>query len=164
MSGVTNPAPDSLDAASVLRFWFGEEMTAETVGESAEDMWFRNGAAYDTQVREGFGAYLDAAAAGAFDRWADTPRGRLALPQQVVNIMSFFASTGLLGTHAAGIGVVVMHATSKHDVRTKSDECQTMNGASKHEIDFSVGSRWIVHSAGGRVNLSPGFARLLSYS
>ena len=65
----------------------------------------------------------------------------------VVNIMSFFASTGLLGTHGGGIGMVVMHATSKDDVRTKSDECQAMNGASKHEINFSVGSRWIVRSS-----------------
>lgn len=38
----------------------------------------------------------------------------------------------VMSTHGGGIGVRVMQATSKHNVRTKCDERQAMNGASKH--------------------------------
>ena len=45
----------------------------------------------------------------------------------------------LMRTHGGGIGVMVMQAASKHNVRTKCDERQAMNGASKHGAKFSEG-------------------------
>lgn len=63
----------------ILAFWFGADASAEAVSAEIEDMWFKNGPAYDAVVRERFGGYIEAAVAGAFDAWCKTPQGRLAL-------------------------------------------------------------------------------------
>ncbi len=58
-----------MDAADILRFWFDETLPAQ---------WWRADPAFDTQVRERFGAVLRAATAGELHGWRATPEGRLA--------------------------------------------------------------------------------------
>jgi uncharacterized protein (DUF924 family) len=63
----------------ILEFWFGTFPNAWTGDESKYDMWFKSGAAYDAEVFSNFGADYFRAVEGEFDRWQDSPRGRLAL-------------------------------------------------------------------------------------
>jgi uncharacterized protein (DUF924 family) len=59
-------------AIDVLRFWFaGDPATQRKV-------WFEKDAAFDAACAD-FAAARDLAKAGAFDEWAETPRGGLAL-------------------------------------------------------------------------------------
>ena len=64
-------------AREVLDFWFGAP-DSEEFGQERK-MWFRKRAAFDAQLRERFGALLDAACAGELDAWRATPEGALAL-------------------------------------------------------------------------------------
>jgi len=64
-------------AREVLDFWFGAP-GSEAFGRERK-MWFRKRAAFDAQLRERFGALLDAASAGELDAWCATPEGALAL-------------------------------------------------------------------------------------
>jgi uncharacterized protein (DUF924 family) len=59
-------------ASDILDFWFGDRS-----GERAE--WFRKDPAFDEAIRARFGAAVDAAIAGGYAAWTDTPRGTLAL-------------------------------------------------------------------------------------
>lgn len=59
-------------------------MTPETVNTfwfdpSTKEKWFKPDAAFDTALRERFGAAAFAALRGDHDAWAETPRGTLAL-------------------------------------------------------------------------------------
>jgi len=58
-----------MDATDILRFWFDEIDSAR---------WWRADPAFDAQVRERFGAVLQAATAGELHTWRATPEGRLA--------------------------------------------------------------------------------------
>ncbi|WP_321783830.1 DUF924 family protein [Paraburkholderia sp. J94] len=64
-------------AREVLDFWFGAP-DSEDFGR-ARKIWFRKREAFDAQLRERFGALLDAACAGELDAWCATPEGALAL-------------------------------------------------------------------------------------
>jgi uncharacterized protein (DUF924 family) len=64
---------------SVLDFWFGAPGRAGAVAERQGKLWFGKLPANDRVVVEMFAATLAAATAGELDRWAATPRGRLAL-------------------------------------------------------------------------------------
>ena len=63
----------------ILEFWFGAFPNAWTGDDSKQDMWFKNGAAYDSEIFSTFGADYFRAVDGELDSWADSPRGRLAL-------------------------------------------------------------------------------------
>jgi uncharacterized protein (DUF924 family) len=63
---------DSIE--DILRFWFGEPGDA-----SHRALWFRGDRETDRRCRDAFGTPLELAARGELDRWALTPRGRLAL-------------------------------------------------------------------------------------
>jgi len=63
----------------ILEFWFGTFPDAWSGDESRCDMWFKNGAAYDTEIFSAFGTDYFRAIDGELDHWADSPRGRLAL-------------------------------------------------------------------------------------
>ena len=63
----------------ILEFWFGTFPNAWTVDESRYDMWFKNGAAYDSEIFSRFGTDYFRAVDGEFDNWSQSPRGRLAL-------------------------------------------------------------------------------------
>ncbi len=62
-----------MDASAVLGFWFGDPPTTEARAE-----WFRKDPAFDTQIRERFGAALDAALQGGLRDWDATPQAALA--------------------------------------------------------------------------------------
>lgn len=61
----------------------------------------------------------------------------LVLVIMVVVHLKTASIIAVMGTSGGGIGVMVMQATSKHNVRTKCDERQAMNGASEHGAKFS---------------------------
>ena len=63
----------------ILEFWFGAFPNAWTGDASKYDMWFKNGAVYDSEIFAAFGADYFRAVDGELDSWADSPRGRLAL-------------------------------------------------------------------------------------
>ena len=63
----------------ILEFWFGTFPNAWAGDDSKQDMWFRNGAAYDAEIFSSFGADYFRAVDGELDSWSDSPRGRLAL-------------------------------------------------------------------------------------
>ena len=63
----------------ILHFWFGAFPTPYTADASKTDMWFKNGAAYDSEIFMNFGVDYDRAINGELDHWVDSYRGRLAL-------------------------------------------------------------------------------------
>lgn len=63
----------------ILHFWFGAFPTPYSADASKSDMWFKNGAAYDSEIFISFGVDYDKAINGELDHWLDSYRGRLAL-------------------------------------------------------------------------------------
>jgi len=63
----------------ILHFWFGAFPTPYSADASKSDMWFKNGAAYDSEIFINFGVDYDKAINGELDHWIDSYRGRLAL-------------------------------------------------------------------------------------
>lgn len=63
----------------ILDFWFGAFPTPYTADKSKADMWFKNGAAYDTEIFINFGVDYEKAIHGELNHWLDSYRGRLAL-------------------------------------------------------------------------------------
>jgi uncharacterized protein (DUF924 family) len=61
-------APDD-----ILRFWFADGPATKRA------VWFQSTPAFDLACRDLCGAHLDAARDGAFDAWAETAPGALAL-------------------------------------------------------------------------------------
>ena len=63
----------------ILQFWFGAFPTPYTADTRKTDMWFKNGAAYDSEIFIKFGVDYERAIAGELDHWVHSYRGRLAL-------------------------------------------------------------------------------------
>ncbi len=63
----------------ILQFWFGAFPTPYTADVLKSDMWFKNGAAYDSEIFIKFGVDYERAINGELDHWIDSYRGRLAL-------------------------------------------------------------------------------------
>ena len=63
----------------ILYFWFGAFPTPYSADVSKSDMWFVNGADYDSEIFINFGVDYDRAVNGELDDWMDSYRGRLAL-------------------------------------------------------------------------------------
>jgi uncharacterized protein (DUF924 family) len=63
----------------ILQFWFGAFPTPYTADSSKVDMWFKDGAAYDSEIFINFGVDYQQAIDGELDHWLDSYRGRLAL-------------------------------------------------------------------------------------
>ena len=63
----------------ILHFWFGSFPTPYTSDDSKFDMWFKNGAAYDSDIFIRFGVDYDKAINGELDHWLHSYRGRMAL-------------------------------------------------------------------------------------
>jgi uncharacterized protein (DUF924 family) len=61
------------DAAAILEFWFGDDVTLP------RPAWFQRDAAFDAAIRQRFAALVVPAREGALDGWAATPEGALAL-------------------------------------------------------------------------------------
>ncbi len=64
---------ESLTAAEILTFWFGDD------GAVRNDLWFGGGPAFDALIRERFGEHVRRAAAGDYQHWMGTARESLAL-------------------------------------------------------------------------------------
>jgi uncharacterized protein (DUF924 family) len=64
---------------AVLDDWFGRLGPDGLPAETKRRRWFQGGAALDAELRERFGAEVEAGLAGRREAWAATPRGRLAL-------------------------------------------------------------------------------------
>lgn len=67
------------DAATVLRFWFGEAPERAATDAACARLWWSKQPAVDDEMRERFGPRVSQAEAGALDVWAATAEGRLAL-------------------------------------------------------------------------------------
>lgn len=63
----------------VLSFWLGAEPGSEAEAEARKQFWFGGGGPLDRDIQERFGGLVQQARAGELDRWAETPRGSLAL-------------------------------------------------------------------------------------
>lgn len=64
---------DASTPDAILAFWFEGDRNA------FRERWFKPDPAFDAAIRERFGGLVAPAAAGAFDSWAATPHGALAL-------------------------------------------------------------------------------------
>lgn len=84
-----------MDAAAVLAFWFGDPPATEARAE-----WFRKDPAFDAQIRERFGATLDAALQGGLRDWDTTPQGALAR----IVVLDQFTRNGFRDTPRAFAG------------------------------------------------------------
>lgn len=63
----------------ILEFWFGAFPTPYTSDGSKLDMWFTDGAAYDSEIFIKFGIDYEKAINDELNHWVDSHRGRLAL-------------------------------------------------------------------------------------
>lgn len=75
--GITDDDEQRID--EILAFWFKEqELTAPQI-DRRMDTWFGEDPLFDHEIDKEFGADVEMACAGQLNRWADEPRGRLAL-------------------------------------------------------------------------------------
>jgi uncharacterized protein (DUF924 family) len=63
----------------LLSFWFGDPDPPGDVSDAVFARFWKKDPAFDTTLRERFGALHDRAREGALDAWSGSPRGRLAL-------------------------------------------------------------------------------------
>ena len=63
----------------LMEFWFGVESDDAAVAENQAELWWGHRTETDELLQARFGAAASAAAAGVFDHWTGSPRGRLAL-------------------------------------------------------------------------------------
>jgi uncharacterized protein (DUF924 family) len=71
--------PDTITATTVLDFWFGNAGNDAATAEAQQKLWWSKNETVDADIRNRFGALVEAAACGRHDDWAADPRGRLAL-------------------------------------------------------------------------------------
>jgi len=64
---------------AILNYWFGASGTAREIADRQSKLWFGKLPGKDREVSERFTPTFNAAATGSLDKWALTPRGRLAL-------------------------------------------------------------------------------------
>lgn len=67
-------------AESILKFWFGP-LDAYGMPEKKEKVqtWWKKDPEFDQSIQKHYGSLMDMAPMGAYDRWANTPQGRVAL-------------------------------------------------------------------------------------
>jgi uncharacterized protein (DUF924 family) len=64
---------------AILAFWFADAPWDVAAAEARQGFWFDASAETDAQIRDRFGAAMDAAARGELDAWLEAPRSALAL-------------------------------------------------------------------------------------
>lgn len=64
---------------SILEFWFGELKSELDFPSEKSSLWFRGSTETDREIRDRFQFMWQKSSDGAYDTWAKTPRGRLAL-------------------------------------------------------------------------------------
>lgn len=101
--------------ADILGFWFGGDLAAWQV-----ERWFRPDPGFDATCRDRFGGLLVPAREGAFDAWAATPEGALALllllDQFPRNLHRGTAAAFASDPHARGIARQAV-LRDRHDLR-----------------------------------------------
>jgi len=70
---------DQRIADEILDYWFGDSVRDPSKAPGRMAFWFANDPERDAEMRERFGALVDAASEGKLDFWTETPRGRLAV-------------------------------------------------------------------------------------
>lgn len=81
----------------VLDFWIGAPLADDVAATAAQKRWFMGGAELDRAIRERFADEIVRGAAGTYDAWAATARGRLAL----VILIDQFSRNAFRGTPRA---------------------------------------------------------------
>jgi len=66
-------------SADVLDFWLGDGFQRDWPSDNRSRLWFGGGAALDAQIRERFGALVEAAVDGGLAEWEGPLAARLAL-------------------------------------------------------------------------------------
>jgi uncharacterized protein (DUF924 family) len=67
------------DPEDILQFWFGDGTEAPAKAEAQMSLWFEASPATDAEIRERFGAAVEAAGRGERASWIGAPRSTLAL-------------------------------------------------------------------------------------
>jgi uncharacterized protein (DUF924 family) len=122
---------------AVLGDWFGPLGPDGLPAEAKRRRWFGGGAAVDAELRERFGAEVEAALAGRREAWAGTPHGRLAL----VILLDQFPRNIFRGTARAfaGDALALRHAEAAvaagEDTRLVSIERQFLYLPFEHAED-----------------------------
>ena len=63
----------------VLAFWLGAWPIDQAAMQRVQAQWFQKDEAFDSMLRQRFGATIEAARTGRLDAWAEDAEGRLAL-------------------------------------------------------------------------------------
>ncbi len=79
MSAAAIPPEDLSRIEAVLRFWFGKQALSAARIDQRMAIWFGEDVGFDHEIEREFKKDVEAASAGRLTRWADAPRGRLAL-------------------------------------------------------------------------------------
>jgi uncharacterized protein (DUF924 family) len=67
------------EASAVLSTWFGSDTLDGPIDPEIRKRWFAVDPAFDRELRERFGALVEAASAGRLQAWEESARGALAL-------------------------------------------------------------------------------------
>ena len=102
----------------VLSFWFGELDGHADIDAGKQRLWWNGGPDIDGEIRDRFGATVEAALAGELDHWKKTARGSLAL---VILLDQFTRNLGR-GTPDAFAGDEKALATCLHARNTGQDQ------------------------------------------
>ena len=65
-------------AEDILEFWIGGLDKQGMASAEHQKHWFAKDSEFDKRIANRFGNFLEPAGMGAFDRWAASPRGRVA--------------------------------------------------------------------------------------
>jgi uncharacterized protein (DUF924 family) len=75
--GITDEDERRID--EILSFWFKEQELSAPQIDRRMDIWFGEDPDFDHEIEKEYADDVDRACEGDLDRWADEPRGRLAL-------------------------------------------------------------------------------------
>ena len=75
--GITDEDERRID--EILSFWFKEQELSAPQIDRRMDIWFGEDPDFDHEIQKEYADDVDRACEGDLDRWADEPRGRLAL-------------------------------------------------------------------------------------
>ncbi len=105
-----------MDPRTVLDFWFGTE--GSPASGTVRDLWFTKSEATDAEIRERFGATIDAALQGQLDHWALSADGTLAL----ILVLDQFTRNVFRDTPRAFAGDAAALGYARHLVYSGADQ------------------------------------------
>lgn len=106
------------DVDAILEFWFGTERDDLAVFNAQGSLWFASNPELDAEIKQRFGADVEAAARGELEHLTSQPRGRLA----VIILLDQFTRNIYRGT---GLAFASDHVALKHcraAIASKQDE------------------------------------------